>query len=238
MPDVNDAIQNWRNALSAEEAIDQAVLDELQDQLEAELVRLPADVLDDNERVLLAARRVGAPDLLGRQFSPDRAPLIWARRLYWAAIGVVVVGLIGTVPLIAAIVFAAASNALLGAAVFDPRTNAIVVYLSTSVVWVAVALVLLTWRSGFFRPRRIGRFVSSHPFITICTGIAMLAPFPLVYDVMVCAYYGYDMGSGLPPFKYAGYYLANIVVYNLGPLILSLAAWRIMRTSPTAVRVV
>lgn len=87
MSDVKQAIRNWRNALSGEEALDESVLDELQDHLHAEIDRLPTTGLSTEERVLLAAHRIGAPDALGVQFATDRTASIWARRIYWAAMG-------------------------------------------------------------------------------------------------------------------------------------------------------
>lgn len=97
MSDVKQAIRNWRNALSGEEALDESVLDELQDHLHAEIDRLPTTGLSTEERVLLAAHRIGAPDALGVQFATDRTASIWARRIYWAVMGWLVFTLPGTV---------------------------------------------------------------------------------------------------------------------------------------------
>ena len=87
MSDLNQAIQNWRSALAGEEALDAKVLDELQDHLETELARMAAEDLTDDERVLIAARRVGAPDTLGQQFAANRSAAVWSRRFYWAVVG-------------------------------------------------------------------------------------------------------------------------------------------------------
>lgn len=87
MSDVNQAVQAWRSALSGEEAISAPILDELQDHLETELTRLTTDELSHEERVLIAARRVGAPDKLGQQFMTNPSPTVWARRFYWAVLG-------------------------------------------------------------------------------------------------------------------------------------------------------
>ena len=236
MPDVNKALQNWRSALSAEEAIDQAVLNELQDHLEAELARLPADILDENERVLIAARRVGAPDVLGRQFAADRAPLIWARRLYWAAIGVLAVALMQNMAGIAEAGFIAAFNALPGIQVSQPQTSDGMRYFSISAVWGVVAVVLLIWRRGFFRPRRIGLLISTHPFITICTGMVMLTFSPFIYYGVVRLFFG--DGVVFSPFDNVRGYFAEEVFLNLGPLVIGLVAWRIMQTAASAARTV
>ena len=94
MPELNDAIQNWRNALAGEEALDGPSLDELQDHLKSELSRLPAEGLTADERVLIASRRIGSPNDLGKAFFAADPVAVWRRRVLWMVMGLFVLSIL------------------------------------------------------------------------------------------------------------------------------------------------
>ncbi|MEO1236374.1 MAG: hypothetical protein AAFX76_06245 [Planctomycetota bacterium] len=88
MPDdVNLSIRRWRDALASRESIGTEQLDELQDHLEAELRRIPLSGISEEERVLLAARRVGAADTVDRAFFEADPGRVWRRRIFWMILG-------------------------------------------------------------------------------------------------------------------------------------------------------
>ena len=94
MSDVNEAIQNWRAALAGKEALDTHAVDELQDHLESELTRIPAEGLAADERVLLASRRIGSPHDLGEAFFAADPVAIWRRRVLWMVTGLFVLSIL------------------------------------------------------------------------------------------------------------------------------------------------
>ena len=94
MPDLNKAITEWRSTLAGEEALDTPTLDELQDHLQSELTRLPAEGLTADERVLLASRRIGSPRDLGKAFFDADPVVVWRRRVLWMVLGLFVLSIL------------------------------------------------------------------------------------------------------------------------------------------------
>lgn len=91
MPDdMNVSIRRWRDALACGESINTEKLDELQDHLEAELQQIPKQGLNDEERVLLAARRTGSLHQLEREYFDADPSYVWRRRVLWMIVGVFV----------------------------------------------------------------------------------------------------------------------------------------------------
>lgn len=72
MPDLNECIQTWRDRLERTGSLDPAMLDELEDHLRQTLAEIPTDGLSNQERVMMAAHRLGASEALADPFRADR----------------------------------------------------------------------------------------------------------------------------------------------------------------------
>lgn len=88
--DVNISICRWREALARGESISVERIDELQDHLTTELETIPTHGLNDDERVLLAARRIGPRHQLESEFFDADPSYVWRRRVVWMIVGVFV----------------------------------------------------------------------------------------------------------------------------------------------------
>ena len=176
MSELHDAISKWRERMSAEEAITHPVLDELTDHLEGEIERLDDTGFTQEERVLIAARRVGAPDVLGRQFMETRFEAVWARRFFWAI----------AVWFLVKIIFAASSVASSGlnlsAILLFPNLEELVGSWSwkigaRSMVQLVTALLLMSFAFRIGTQRgRIARFMArptERPLRTLCSILAV-----------------------------------------------------------------
>ncbi|MEM8737891.1 MAG: hypothetical protein AAGG38_05350 [Planctomycetota bacterium] len=91
--DVNVSIRRWRDSLACRESITTEKIDELQDHLENELRSVTTQGLTPEERVWVAAGRVGGPAELDRLFYEADPGLVWRRRILWMIVGYLVVQL-------------------------------------------------------------------------------------------------------------------------------------------------
>ena len=239
MPDVNestpnqtsavpDAITRWRNRLSAEEAVTPPVLDELTDHLEAELKQVPATGLTEEERVLVAARRVGAPDVLGKQFFALRPESVWARRLYIALLGYLIIGLIPPIADFTQILFPMFLNAAMG-------TDNLMFYGLGPISFAAYASV---WFAGLglgwlaiTRPRLrdwLRTRIADRPGVVLFVAVALTAALPYGWDGLIAWAYGGELVMN--PRQNPWHFLTESMRSLIGPAIVALMSWLLLRT--------
>ena len=93
-PDTDRLIGQWREHLTGDRAMPADGVDELEDHLRVELQRFDPTGLTPQEKLWVAAGRVGAPNVLAEQFRTERPGAAWALRLRWMVAGYLVVGLL------------------------------------------------------------------------------------------------------------------------------------------------
>jgi len=92
MFELDETIKNWRTNLAAQEAFQSEHLDELEDHLRATASQLSESGLTSEEAFLVAARRLGTDDQLNREYGKAHVSNIWANRLLWMLLGLLVLG--------------------------------------------------------------------------------------------------------------------------------------------------
>ena len=92
MSDVNEAIQNWRDAQDPR-VVEGSVLAELEDHLRTEADALMALGLPGDDAVLLAAKRIGHPLPVSTELLKSDPGRIWRQRVFWLTCGYIVVTL-------------------------------------------------------------------------------------------------------------------------------------------------
>jgi hypothetical protein len=90
--DLNGAIGQWRAHLTEQPALADGTVDELEAHLRDSLERLEASGLSVEEAFLVAVRRVGTPQALGREFAKVSPQSVWLDRALWMLIGVQIWG--------------------------------------------------------------------------------------------------------------------------------------------------
>lgn len=88
--DLNRSIQHWRDALAQSPAIHQENLGELETHLRDSVDALASRGLTTEEAFLIASRRVGRTDDLGREFEKVNTGKVWQSRLLWVVVGMLV----------------------------------------------------------------------------------------------------------------------------------------------------
>ncbi len=88
--DLNTAIRRWQQDLAASSAVCADNLEELASHLRASVQRLKATGLSEAECFLVASRRIGAVDELGREFGKLNRSLVWDGRVFWMLAGMLV----------------------------------------------------------------------------------------------------------------------------------------------------
>lgn len=173
MSDVNVSIRRWRDAMGSQESISADRLNELQDHLESELRNVPAQDLTDEERVLVAARCIGRPKNLEREFYDSDPSYVWRRRVLWMVVGVFVLAKLPAIlmSLLTPLAFLALSPAI-----------RIPSYL---ISWGMAVGIIAIWGGGFYLVMRLMRgkpkwrgllsWVGTHPGVTI--GLFLIALF-------------------------------------------------------------
>jgi hypothetical protein len=81
--DLNAAVENWRNELSAQAALSTDDRRELETHLRDAFAELKARGLSDEESFVLARHRVGQPQKLADEFVKENPAKIWRERLFW-----------------------------------------------------------------------------------------------------------------------------------------------------------
>jgi hypothetical protein len=91
MFDLDEAVRDWRQRLNDQPDIQEGDLEELEDHLREGVTELQAGGLNDEEAFLIAARRLGDPQVLAGEFAVADPGLRRRVRLRWMAIGALAV---------------------------------------------------------------------------------------------------------------------------------------------------
>jgi hypothetical protein len=87
MSDLNKRIAEWRASLAAQ--FDQIAADELEDHLRMHIESLASTGLAEDERLLLAAHRLGQPESLANEFNKEPSLAVWQTRILWLLVGMI-----------------------------------------------------------------------------------------------------------------------------------------------------
>src|SRR5690349_2781286 len=87
MSDLNKRIAEWRASL--EPHLDQKAADELEDHLRMHIESLASTGLPEDERLLLAAHRLGQPETLATEFNKEPSLAVWQTRILWLLVGMI-----------------------------------------------------------------------------------------------------------------------------------------------------
>jgi hypothetical protein len=88
MFDLNEHIAKWRHKQGQSETLATRDLDELEGHLREEIEQLVASKLSQEEAFLVARHRLGDADSLAEEFAKINASVLWRKRLFWMAAGV------------------------------------------------------------------------------------------------------------------------------------------------------
>jgi hypothetical protein len=86
--DLEIAIRQWRNSLSASETLNASEIEELEGHLRESVTDLSSKGLTDRESFQLARLRLGSEDEIESEFSKARPSIKWLSRLKWMSLGV------------------------------------------------------------------------------------------------------------------------------------------------------
>lgn len=92
MFDLESNIDRWRDSLAQRDAFLPEHVDELEDHLRSHVTRLSDGEVTPEEAFLLATRRLGSPEELDREFGKTNSSGVWANRILWMLIGLIVLG--------------------------------------------------------------------------------------------------------------------------------------------------
>jgi hypothetical protein len=112
MFDLNNGIQEWRKELSGTGCCYSKDIEELESHLREETESLTATGLSQEEGFLVARHRLGKAEALGREFSKINTWAVWRFRIFWMAVGVLGLNLLGLVFNLADFIGVAAVRAL------------------------------------------------------------------------------------------------------------------------------
>jgi hypothetical protein len=91
--DVNAAIENWRNELSAQTALSADDRRELETHLRDSFAELKSRGLNEEESFVLARHRVGQPQKLADEFVKENPAKIWRERIFWMWAAIFLMGI-------------------------------------------------------------------------------------------------------------------------------------------------
>lgn len=81
------AVQQWRQRLSVEPSVTTDTLAELEEHLRSSMDALQTRGLSPQEAFQIAAQRLGEPTALASEFSQVDLAALWKRRVFWMAVG-------------------------------------------------------------------------------------------------------------------------------------------------------
>ncbi|MEM9420274.1 MAG: hypothetical protein AAGA25_14640 [Planctomycetota bacterium] len=227
MPDdLNLTIRRWRDALACRESIKGEQLDELQDHLEAELQQIPAQGLSEEERVLLAARRVGSLDQLDTQFFDANPSLAWRRRVLW-----MVIGYFALVVLPGGLLKLAMPAAIFAVNIAAPKVLVVSGLIAMHVaVWAGLFFFLNKRMKGLAPNAKVSGWIKSYPVAMI----TMLIVAVLVFELALAIPMGYMLalrGTNISDFGTITLWnsFMNFTWSFLAPSGLGFLAWRCYR---------
>ncbi len=88
MFDLETAITDWKQSLTARESLSVDNVAELETHLRDAVSTLASGSLNEEEAFLIAQRRVGPSGELGSEFAKDNPSHVWVLRLKWICVGV------------------------------------------------------------------------------------------------------------------------------------------------------
>jgi hypothetical protein len=158
--DLNEAMRQWRENLSASPAFRPADLDELEFHLRDSVALLQTKGLSAREAFWVAKSRVGTNDALDCEFGKVNAEQVWLNRALWMVIGSLAIRTLSS--LVSVLVYLAAvavheltkEERLLGPFILVVQLVAL------------IGLVLLAWRSARRNNGvvwRMGGWMKAHP---------------------------------------------------------------------------
>jgi hypothetical protein len=167
---LEDAIENWKEALIGDGTINAEERLELESHLRESVAALQSQSLSVQEAFLVAANRVGRPVELQQEFEKNSSASRWRYRLFWMLVGTLGLKAIGGT--------LAAISAMLGTAMaasgFAGSASAIAMLAATVLLWTGVIAV------GFRQRKRLGAGCEGLPQVWMVTLAAMLVVAPLL----------------------------------------------------------
>lgn len=167
---LEDAIENWKEALIGDGAINTEERLELESHLRETVVALQEQSLSEQEAFLVAANRVGRPVELQQEFEKNNLASRWRCRLFWMLVGTLGLQAIGgTLGAISAMLgMAMAASGFAGAA------SAIAMLVATVLLWIGVFFI------GFLQRKHVGSGGEGLPKVWMATLAAVLIIAPLL----------------------------------------------------------
>jgi hypothetical protein len=95
---LNQNIRQWRDSLAQGATLRGEELDELEQHLRDSMGELGAGQLTEEERFLIATRRLGTGEVLMSEFTKLNPDRVWRSRLCWMLAGIFLMQVIGTLP--------------------------------------------------------------------------------------------------------------------------------------------
>lgn len=88
MFELEQAIQEWKTCISRIETMRSYDAEELEQHLRDSIADLIRNGLSEHEAFLIATKRVGEPETLGREFGKVNSGFVWGQRMFWMLSGV------------------------------------------------------------------------------------------------------------------------------------------------------
>ncbi len=180
--DLNRSIREWRETLEPSGAARANDLDELEHHLRDSIERLRAKDLSEEEAFFVAARRVGSPEILTREFAKVNSGRVWQARLCWMLAGLLILQLFQ----ISSVAFAMTAS-MANLRINGHVLGALLVLLKWALLVIPIVFVLWFPIARRESASRVAARWLSHPIITsIClvaipTILVLLfaTPFPI-----------------------------------------------------------
>jgi len=218
MHNLEQAIENWRNELLAQEALLAENIEELEDHLRTSLSHLVNQGLSEEEAFFIATKRMGTSTNLNAEYGKINLAVLWIQRLRWMILGVLVFYALNRFWILFAKVTSESllfySNSPISSGILYVALSAIL----PIVVWIGLSSiahtnsVLLNHLTTFFRfiskrPRRwasflVGLFLVFPVAEIISAGIVtrLISPQMIGEYSRVAAWYGLISKLSLPIF--------------------------------------
>lgn len=226
MFDLNNAINHWRTALSAQPNFQEADLTELEDHLHEEIATLMAGGLNEEEAFIISSRRLGNPEDLSGEFAiadPERRRRF---RLSWMITGALAMVFLWVGAGILTN-FGAGLFWRMGAGpMFDPNAMGFASEFFRMVMLLLGGLVLWRLLATDRSSRRLKKM----------NGKTVIAASLLIALIVLVASLGSKMflAGGFTQIGFAGFHLARasvtLGVMFLLPLLLLVGLWRLVKS--------
>ncbi len=225
--DLNTAIENWRQELAAQDGLTAEVRRELETHLRDAITGFQQRGLNDEESFWLARRRVGQPERLGMEFVKADPAKIWRERVFWMAIGLLVMQLWSDVSLFLTMAVQVLSSFLIRHDFFLPDwiwyylPLNLRLYLASVVrspiLSILVRFVPLIWMAVLLAKGRMNYFVSKLELV-----FKVRSRFVFVAAVLFAFYYSWMI---YVTWNYSGKSLAGQPLFPFSFLVQRALAW-------------